>query len=210
MAVRSSQSAAPCTSLRRKQFDEKDLAEITDEEHFPSERLIVCRNSLLADERARKREELLNSDHVVLTYQSLAKVERAFRSLKSINLHIRHWNDDRIRTHVFLCMLAYNVEWPMRDALCELIFDDDDIEAAQATRRSVVAKAKRSESAKQKDATRRTPEDLPVQSFQDLLKDMGTLTRNRIRFESSASEFNQLTESTTLQRRVLDLLSTHA
>ena len=109
-----------------------------------------------------------------------------------------------------LCMLAYNVEWHMRDALCELIFDDDDIEAAQATRRSVVAKAKRSESAKQKDATRRTPEDLPVQSFQDLLKDMGTLTRNRIRFESSASEFNQLTESTTLQRRVLDLLSTHA
>ena len=106
-------------------------------------------------------------------------------------------------------MLAYYVEWHMRDALRELIFDDDDIEAAQATRKSVVAKARRSESAKQKDATRRTPVDLPVQSFQDLLKDMGTLTRNRIRFESSASEFNQLTESTTLQRRVLDLLSTH-
>ena len=157
--------------------------------------------------------ERMNSDHVVLTYKSLAKVERAFRSLKSIDLHIRpirHWNDDRIRAHVFLCMLAYYVEWHMRDALRELIFDDEELVAAQATRRSVVAKAQRSKSAKHKDATRCTPENLPVQSFQDLLKDMGTLTRNRIRFESCASVINQLTESTTLQRRVLDLLSTHA
>ena len=112
---------------------------------------------------------------------------------------------------MFLCMLAYYVEWHMRDALRELIFDDDDIKAAQATRKSVVAKAKRSKSAKQKDATRRTPDDLPVQSFQDLLKDMGTLMRNSIRFESSASVFNQLIESTTLQRRVLELLQpTHS
>jgi hypothetical protein len=155
----------------------------------------------------------MNSDHVVLTYKSLAKVERAFRSLKSIDLHIRpirHWNDDRIRAHVFLCMLAYYVEWHMRDALRELIFDDDDIAGAQALRKSVVAKAKRSASAKQKDATRRTPENLPVQSFQDLLKDMRTLSRHSIRFESSESLFNQLTESTPLQRRVLELLSTHA
>ena len=67
-------------------------------------------------------------------------------------------------------MLAYYVEWHMRDALRELIFDDEEIEAAQATRKSVVAKAQRSKSAKQKHATLRTPEDLPVQSFQDLLK----------------------------------------
>jgi len=157
--------------------------------------------------------ERMNSGHVVLTYKSLAKVERAFRSLKSIDLHIRpirHWNDDRIRAHVFLCMLAYYVEWHMRDALRELIFDDDDIEAAQATRKSVVAKSQRSKSAKQKDATRRTPEDLPEQSFQDQLKVMATLSRNTIRFESSASEFHQLTESTPLQRRALELLSTRA
>jgi hypothetical protein len=114
------------------------------------------------------------------------------------------------RAHVFLCMLAYYVEWHMRDALRELIFDDDDIEGAQATRKSVVAKAQRSKSAKQKDATLRTPDDLPVQSFQDLLKDIATLTRNTIRFESSESEFHQLTESTPLQRRALELLSTHA
>ncbi len=157
--------------------------------------------------------ERMNSDKVVMTYKSLAKVERAFRSLKSIDLHIRpirHWNDNRIRAHVFLCMLAYYVEWHMCDALRELTFDDDDIAGAQATRKSVVEKAKRSASAKQKDATRRTPENLPVQSFQDLLKNMATLTRNSIRFESSASVFNQLTESTPLQRRVLELLSTHA
>ncbi len=94
-------------------FDEKDLAETTDEEHFPGERLIVCRNPLLADELARL------TITVVMTYKSLAKVERAFRSLKSIDLHIhpiRHWNDDRIRVHVFLCMLAYYVEWHMREA----------------------------------------------------------------------------------------------
>jgi len=78
------------------------------------------------------------------------------------------------------------------------------------TRKSVVAPAKRSKSAKKKDATRRTADDLPVQSFQDLLKDMVTLVRNAIHFESSASEFHQLTESTTLQRRVFELLSTHA
>jgi transposase len=282
--------------ISRSLFDERDLAEITDEERFPGERLIVCRNPLLAADRARKREELLRatekdldkivaatrrkrrplhgedaiglavgqvignhkmkkhfeltitennfsyarrtegiaaeaaldglyvirtcvkvermkSEQVVQTYKSLAKVERAFRSLKSIDLHIRpirHWTDDRIRAHVFLCMLAYYAEWHMRDALREFIFDDDDIAAAQASRKSVVAPARRSESAKQKDATRRTPEGLPVQSFQDLLKDMATLTRNSIRFESSASEFNQLTESTTLQRRILELLSTHA
>jgi transposase len=282
--------------IPRTLFDETDLAEITDEENFPGERLIVCRNPLLADERARKREELLkatekdlnkivartqrtsnplqgedaiglavgqvigdhkmkkhfeltiteksfsyarreeniareaaldglyvirtcvkvermNSDKVVLTYKSLAKVERAFRSLKSIDLHIRpirHWNDDRIRAHVFLCMLAYYVEWHMRDALREIIFDDADVASAQASRKSVVAKAKRSSSAKQKDATRLTPEGLPVQSFQDLLKDMGTLCRNSIRFESSENVFNQLTESTALQRRVLELLSTNA
>lgn len=125
----------------------------------------------------------MNSDKVVLTYKSLAKVERAFRSLKSIDLHIRpirHWNDDRIRAHVFLCMLAYHVEWHMRDALREIIFDDAEIAGAQASRKSVVANAKRSSSAKQKDATRLTPEGLPVQSFQDLLKDIGTLCRNRI------------------------------
>ncbi|MCX7385772.1 MAG: hypothetical protein NTX48_03820, partial [Planctomycetales bacterium] len=98
------------------------------------------------------------------------------------------WNDDRIRAHVFLCMLAYYVEWHMRDALRELIFDDDDTEAAQATRKSVVAKAQRSKSAKQKDATRRTPDDLPVQSFQNLLKDMGCNVEPSNSFQPTRSQ----------------------
>ena len=282
--------------ISRSLFDDKDLAEITSEELFPGERLVVCRNPLLADERARKREELLKateakldrivaatqrqrnplsgekaiglavgevvglfkmkkhfeltitensfayvrrgeniateaaldglyvirtsvkadalkSDQVVLMYKSLSRVERAFRSLKSIDLHIRpifHWNDDRIRAHVFLCMLAYYVEWHMRESLRELIFDDADIEGAEASRVSVVAPAKRSESAKKKDATRRTANDLPVQSFQDLMKDMATLCRHDIQLESTTAEFQQLTDSTPLQRRVLELLSTHA
>lgn len=282
--------------ISRSLFDEKDLAEITDEEHFPGERLVVCRNPLLANERARKREELLeatekdlqkivartqrqrnplrgedaiglavgrivgkhkmqkhfdltitansfqfarreeniaaeaaldglyvvrtsvkseqmNSEQVVSAYKSLAKVERAFRSLKSVDLHvrpIRHWNDDRIRAHVFLCMLAYYVEWHMREKLRELLFDDTDIAAAQASRKSVVAKAQRSPSAKHKDTARHTPDGLPVQSFQDLLKDLATLCRNHIRFESSDTLLHQLTASTPLQRRALQLLATTA
>ena len=98
----------------------------------------------------------------------------------------------------------------MRNALREILFDDADIAGARASRKFVVAKSSRSSSAKQKDATRLAPEGLPVQSFQDLLKDMATLCRNRIRFESSENVFNQLTESTPLQRRVLELLSTNA
>ena len=119
-------------------------------------------------------------------------------------------HNDRIRAYVFLCMLAYYVEWHMRDALREIIFDDADIAVAKASRKSVVSKAKRSSSAKQRDATRITPEGLPLQSVQDLLKDMGTLCRNRIRFESSENVFHQLMQSTPLQLRVLELLSTNA
>ena len=85
----------------------------------------------------------------------------------------------------------------MRDALREIIFDDADIAGAEALRKSVVSKTRRLSSAKQKDATRLTPEGLPVQSFQDLLKDMGTMCRNRIEW----NVFHQRTESTPLQRR---------
>lgn len=104
----------------------------------------------------------------------------------------------------------YYVEWHLRDRLKELLFDDEDRAAAQAARKSVVAKAQRSSSAKRKDATRRNANDLPVQNFQDLLKHLATLTRNRIRIDQSKSTFNQLTQSTPTQRRALELLSTTA
>ena len=122
-------------------FDERDLAEVTSDD-YPDERLIVCRNPLLAHERARKRKELLASAEkkldavvkAVLAYKSLSQVESAFRSLKNIDLKIRpiyHWKDDRIKSHVFLCMLAYYLEWHMRGNLVEILFDDHEREAAE-------------------------------------------------------------------------------
>lgn len=161
--------------------------------------------------RSSVPKESMTADQLVSTYKSLSKVERAFRSMKSVDLHVRpiyHINDDRIRAHVFLCLLAYYVEWHLRERLRELLFDDDNREAARRSRRSVVAPAKRSKSAREKDATLRTASGLPVQSFQDLLKDLATLNRNTVRLKSSGAQFKQLTEATPLQRRVFALLST--
>ena len=273
-------------------FDERDLAEVTSDD-YPDERLIVCRNPLLADERARKRDELLaaaekkldavvqavsrekrplrgqdkiglrvgrdlkntkmkkhfeltieddsfsykrldeqiakeaaldgfyvvrtslsektlSAERTVAAYKDLSQVERAFRSMKSVDLKVRpiyHWKDDRIRAHVFLCMLAYYVEWHLRGALAELLFDDHEREAAEAMRKSVVSPAPRSQAAQRKEQQRRTPDGLPVQSFQCLLKDLATVCKNRVRWESSPeAEFDRLTEPTNLQRRAFDLL----
>jgi hypothetical protein len=244
-------------------FDQRNLLELTSE-HFPSERLVVCRNPLLADERARKREELLASTemdlakiaaactrarnalrgeqaialrvgrivdrfHVakhfeltitrtaftyrrkaqaiaaeaaldglyvirtslpaaqldanaaVAAYKSLANVERAFRSMKTVDLHVRpifHYNAERVRAHVFLCLLAYYVEWHMREHLKPMLFDDEFIDQARATRASPVAKAVRSAHAKTKDASKRADDGLPLHSFRTLLQDLGTLAYN--------------------------------
>lgn len=273
-------------------FDERDLAEVSSAD-YPGERLVVCRNPLLADERARKRQELLaaaekkleaiaqavsrkrrplrgkeqiglrvgrelkntkmqkhfalaieddsftyrrrdekiaaeaaldglyvvrtsvkaetlSAERAVAAYKDLSQVEWAFRSLKSVDLKVRpiyHWKDDRIRAHVFLCMLAYYVEWHMRGKLAELLFDDHQRELAEQTRESIVSKAPRSEAAKLKERNRRTQDGLPVQSFQCLLKDLATLCKNRVCWKSSPdAQFHQLTMPTDLQRRVFDLL----
>jgi len=273
-------------------FDERDLAEVTSDD-YPDERLIVCRNPLLAAERARKRQELLavaekkldavlkavsrankplrgkdaiglrvgrelkntkmqkhfaltiedasfsyqrkdeqiaeeaaldglyvirtsvaaetlSAERTVSAYKGLSQVERAFRSLKSVDLKVRpiyHWKDDRIKAHVFLCMLAYYVEWHLRGALAELLFDDHEREAAEATRKSIVSPAPRSEAAQRKDHERRTSAGMAVQSFQCLLKDLATLCKNRVRWESTPQlEFQRLTLPTALQRRVFELL----
>lgn len=273
-------------------FDERDLAEVTSDD-YPGERLIVCRNPLLAAERARKRQELLaaaekkldvivqavlrkrqplrgkdqiglrvgrelkstkmqkhfellieddsfsyrrheeqisreaaldglyvirtslnaetlSAERTVSAYKDLSQVEWAFRSLKSIDLHVRpifHWKDTRIKSHVFLCMLAYYVEWHLRGALRELLFDDHEREAAEATRESIVAKAPRSDAAKQKEYELRTADGYPVQSFQCLLKDLATLCKSRVRWAAHAElEFERVTLPTELQRRVFELL----
>ena len=244
-------------------FDERNLLELTSS-HFPDERLVVCRNPLLAQERARKRLELLAATetdlakiaaatqrarnplrgeqaialrvgrivgrfhmakHLALTithtglawkrkdeaiaaeaaldglyvirtslpkdtldanaavaaYKSLAHVERAFRSMKTVDLNVRpvfHYSEQRVRAHVFLCMLAYYVQWHMRQRLKPMLFDDEDLDDASARRASPVAKAVRSEQAKAKDASKRADDGLPLHSFRTLLKDLGTLTYN--------------------------------
>ena len=152
----------------------------------------------------------MNSDEVVSTYKSLSQVERAFRSLKTVDLHIRpiyHHNDDRIRAHVFLCMLAYYVEWHMRDALAEVLFEDEDHAAAQSERSSVVSRAKRSASAQVKDRTRRTATGFAVRSFQSVLRDLSTLCRHVVHCSSIDRRYRQLTVSTAQQRRYFELLN---
>jgi transposase len=273
-------------------FDERDLAEVVSAD-FPDERLIVCRNPLLAEERARKRAELLaaterqldeivvatkraqkplsgraeiglrvgrvlnrhkvgkhfeltigdnsfshrrnenrieaeaaldgiyvirtsvkpeafTSEDAVRAYKDLSSVEHAFRCLKTVDLKIRpifHWLDDRIRAHVFLCMLAYYVEWHMRERLAPILFDDHERDEAEATRASIVQPAPRSEAARAKDKSKQTEEGLPVHSFRTLLNDLGTLAKNRVRVRGeSGLEFYELTHATAVQQRALDLL----
>ena len=272
-------------------FDERDLAEITSDE-FPGERLIVCRNPLLAAERQRKRHELLaatekdlepiaaatrrenkplrgkadigvrvgkvinrykmakhfltditdesftfrrdeeqiaaeerldgiyivrsnvepeqfDAAQTVRAYKDLSKVERAFRSLKSVDLKVRplhHRRADRVRAHVLLCMLAYYVEWHMRQALAPLLFDDHDPAAAEQRRTSIVAPARRSPAALAKAGRKRTDDDLPVHSFRTLLTDLGTLVVNTMQVAGDGSTFTLQTQPTPLQQRCFELL----
>jgi len=270
-------------------FDEMDLAEIRSPD-YPNERLIVCRNPLLAQERRRKREELLqatereldkvvqatqrekrrlkgadkiglrvgkvvnrykvgkhfrleisedafryerdetkiaqeaaldgiyvlrtsvpanvlDAQQTVRTYKGLSVVERAFRSMKTVDLKVRpihHRLADRVRSHVFLCMLAYYVEWHMRQALAPILFDDDDKAAGEAQRESIVAPARRSPKARNKARTKRTEDGLPVHSFQTLLKDLGTITRNKVTV--AGETFDEVTMPTLVQQRAFELL----
>jgi hypothetical protein len=153
--------------------------------------------------------ETLSPERTVGAYKSLAAVERAFRSLKTVDLYVRpigHRLTERVRAHVFLCMLAYYVEWHMRQALAPLLFDDDDKAAGEARRASVVAPAQRSPRAQRKTRTQRTDEGLPIHSFQTLLDDLATVTQNRIRFGASQTEATMLTIPTPLQQQAFDLL----
>ena len=119
----------------------------------------------------------------VRSYKSLALVERAFRCLKTVDLQVRpvyHWLADRVRAHVLLCMLAYYLEWHMRQGLAPMLFEDADKQAADALRTSVVAQAQRSPTAVQKQTTKSSPDGLPIHSFQTLLADLATIAQNTI------------------------------
>ena len=279
-------------ALQLSLFDQRDVAQITSPD-YPGERLVVCKNPLLAAERARKREDLLQATereldkivtatqrpkrrlqgqdkiglrvgrvlqrfkvakHFLVTitddgftycrdeeriaqeaaldgvyvirtsvpetdldvqdtvraYKSLSGVERAFRSYKTVDLRVRpiyHYLADRVRTHVFLCMLAYYVEWHMRQALAPLLFDDEDKAVTEAQRASVVAPAQPSPKARRKASRQRTDEGEPVHSFQTLLSDLATIVKNWIVPRIPGAEpFDQTTRPTPLQQRALDLL----
>jgi len=159
--------------------------------------------------RTSVSDALLSPASTVGAYKSLAGVERAFRSLKTVDLYVRpigHRLAARVWAHVFLCMLAYYVEWHMRQALAPLLFDDDDKAAGEARRSSVVAPAQRSPTAQRKARTQQPDEGMPVHSFQTLLQDLATMAKNRIRFGASALETTMFTTPTLLQQRALDLL----
>jgi hypothetical protein len=147
----------------------------------------------------------------VRAYKSLAMVERAFRCLKTVDLHVRpihHWLEDRVRAHVFLCMLAYYVEWSLRAKLAPMLYDDDEKQLAEALRQSPVAKAQRSPGALEKSATGRTADGVPVHSFQSLLADLATLARNTIVTAIAPNRpFTVLTRPTPIQQKAFDLLA---
>jgi len=155
-------------------------------------------------------ETKLDAEATVRAYKSLSDVERAFRSLKTVDLKIRpihHRLENRVRAHVLLCMLAYYVEWHMREALAPVLFDDDDQSGAEAARSSIVAPAKRSPSARRKASSKRTPDGLPVHSFQTLLVDLATITSNTLRYnQDDAPDVERITIPTPTQQRALDLL----
>ena len=160
--------------------------------------------------RTSVKADALSGEQVVASYKSLSGVERAFRSLKTVDLHVRpihHRLPDRVRAHILLCILAYYVEWHMRQLLAPILFDDHDKPQAQAARVSIVAPAKRSDAARRKAATRKTDDGLNVHSFQTLLADLATIAKNRIRpKDKKIPAFDMLTTPTTLQQRALALL----
>jgi len=155
--------------------------------------------------------EAIDDADTVRAYKSLSMVERAFRCIKTIDLHVRpihHWLADRVRAHVFLCMLAYHVEWHMRARLAPMLFDDDDAETAESLRESPVAKAQRSPAAIAKQTTGRTADGAPVHSFKTLLADLATIVRNTVATALAPDHrFNILTRPTQLQQKAFDLLA---
>jgi transposase len=162
----------------------------------------VVRTSLLA--------ETLDDADTVRSYKSLARVERAFRCIKTVDLNVRpvyHWLEDRVRAHVLLCMLAYYLEWHMRQCLAPMLFDDTDKEAAEALRSSAVAQAKRSKTAVKKQTTGMTPDGLPVHSFRTLLTDLATMARNTIITAiNPLYPLTVVTRPTPVQQKAFDLL----
>jgi hypothetical protein len=160
--------------------------------------------------RTSLSEATLGDSDTVRSYKSLSLVERAFRCIKTVDLHVRpvyHWLEGRVRAHVFLCMLAYYLEWNMRQRLAPMLFDDTDPDEAEALRRSVVAPAQRSKAAIKKQTTGMTPDRLPVHSLRTLLADLATLARNTIITAINPNyPLTVVTRPTPIQQKAFDLL----
>jgi transposase len=158
--------------------------------------------------RTSVSKEHMTAEQTVKSYKQLSAVEQAFRSLKTVDLKIRpiyHYLADRVKAHVFLCMLAYYVEWHMRQLLAPMLFDDDDKVTAEYLRTSPVKDAQASPKAKRKAVTKKCEQDgQPVHSFQTLLADLATITRNTIKL--AGKKFDKITTPTLLQQKALNLL----
>ncbi len=177
-------------------------------EHIAAEALLdgiyIVRTSVSAAQ--------MDSAQCVRNYKSLANVERAFRSLKTVDLKVRpihHHTADRVRAHIFLCMLAYYVEWHMREAWRELMFADEDQQAKQ--QRDPVAPAKRSKAALGKVASHTLDDGTPAHSFRTLIEDLATIVRNTCLVpgdQKSSAGFTIDTTPSDKQQRALELLET--
>lgn len=179
------------------EFDEKSIAA-----EAALDGLYVIRTSLA--------KERMGADETVRSYKNLTSVERAFKSLKSVDLlvrPIRHWTEERVRAHIFLCMLTYYVQWHMLEALRPLLFADEDQEAKKT--RDPVAPAKRSKKALAKVAGKTLDDGSDVHSFRTLLHHMSTITRDLCRQHGDGDVVHTFSIDTTpneKQCRVLDLL----
>jgi len=160
--------------------------------------------------RTSLESKAMSAGETVQAYKGLARVERAFRCLKTSDLEIRpirHWSAERVRAHVFLCMLAYHVEWHLRQALAPLLFHDTEIDAMRAERTSPVVKTEPSEAVKSKKATKRNKAGLPVMGFVELMAHLGTLAANTLRAPFQGDHlFTLYTQKTELQEAAFDLL----
>jgi len=151
----------------------------------------------------------MSADDAVRNYKALSNVERAFRSMKTVDLLVRpihHRTEDRVRAHIFLCMLSYYVQWHMMDAWRPLTFADEN-QDAKATR-DPVAPAKRSDDARSKAALKTTKDDEPVHSFRSLLEHLGSIVRNHCTRDSNLDMPPFVIESTPTeyQQKAFDLL----
>jgi len=160
--------------------------------------------------RTSESGERISAEDTVRSYKRLEQVESAIRCMKGIDLLVRpihHRTKDHVRAHIFLCMLAYYVEYHMRKALAPLLFDDEELDEWRK-RRDPVKPAKPSASAKRKKTARLTPDGLEIHSFQTLLAELATRSRNRCRITSDPTgpTFYQLSEPTPLQKRAFRLL----